>query len=197
MNKADGSYLAKKKPLPVRSHCLKISKTNQNFSDLQPDSLFLTNKTAHLVIFLSHIHLSDSGFLLRLLCAIFPERQTQNLFLSCPVWSIQIPASVMGQSSQTQGPILTWCTCPAKTLPTGCRSLEGRFVAMERDGLVSKTKPAWREKKKGLGVFPLTLVSWLCKSLKKKNHSIENQHENAAHKWDIKAQQEKNTFKSK
>lgn len=37
------------------------------------------------------------------------------------------------------------CTCPVTTLPIGYHSLEGTFVAKERNRLVSKTRPAWKD----------------------------------------------------
>lgn len=86
--------------------------------------------------------------------------------------------------------------CPGTALPTGYHSLEGRFVAMERGGLVRKTKPAWRDFKKRWVPFHSYLSDGFAK-LYENNYSRENQQENVANKQDIKrrlqlkAQQEK------
>lgn len=162
-------------PLPLSSDCLKFSKTNQNFSDLLPDILRVTSKTAHLVAFLFNSFIFDTGLILGLWFAIFSERRTENLpsWPVCAMESAVCPV-IVGNSPQDPGSLL-WPGIPPHSDNTAHRLpvLEGRFVATERDSPVSKTRPAWRDFKKKCGVpFHSYLPAGFAK-LYKNNHSKE------------------------
>lgn len=124
--------------------CLKTSKTNQNFSELQPDNLCCQIKLCSFCSFSCQLfHLFDTGLFLRHWSLICSERQTEELLLFLPMEITVSPAAAFLTNPRACSDVT--CTCPVTTLPTGYHSLEGTFVAMERNRLVSKARPAWKD----------------------------------------------------
>lgn len=145
----NGNYLAKKIPSPIRSRGFKSSKTNQNFSDLQPDIPSLSNKTVPILsLFLS------------------PIPPIQNSFLG-----VGLPFSLKGTFTGFFFPALLFHGDLCKPCSGGNRAREARNrlwpglhlprgstaqgttpwradLLPWRQELIRKTKPAWRDFKK-------------------------------------------------
>lgn len=185
-------------PLPLSSDHLSISKNNQNFSDLRPDILRVTSQTSHLVAFLFNsficlIQGSSVG------CGLPSSLKDRLKIFFLP--ALFVPCRALYSLSQQVTVLRTPRACsdlafPSTviTLPRGYHSLEGRFVAMERKRLVSKTRPTWRDlKKKSVGCLFTHTCQLALQSFIKIITVKKNQHKNVVNKQDIKQIKTKNS----